>query len=51
MENDGIDKKSDIRDRVDLNIRKIQETFENVFGGKQMTVEGFVVKARGIDNE
>ena len=51
MERDGIDKKSDIRDRVNLNIDKIQEAFDLVFSRKQMTVEGFVMKPKGIKNE
>jgi hypothetical protein len=51
MEKDGTDKKSDIRDRVNHNIEKIQETFETVFGRKQTTVKGFMVKPKGIENE
>ena len=47
---DGMSGERDIRDRVDLNIRKIQEMFEVVFGGKQMTVEGFMMKPKGIDD-
>jgi hypothetical protein len=51
MEKDGTNNENDIKDRVNHNIQKIQETFEIVFGKKQTTIEGFVVKPKGIENE